>query len=87
MKAIPDISIKYKRFPDNYINDIYGWAFHKNTINDNKGKLLTLDIDFGSYCSLNCPTCFRKNNSIDDVKFENMTDGEKLAQEMERVHG
>lgn len=78
MRVIPDIPIKYTRFPDNYVNDINGWAFDKETIINNKGKLLTLDIDYGSYCSLNCPACFRKKNSIDDVKhelqFDNLVD-------------
>lgn len=60
----------YTKFPDGYINDINGWAFNEETIRLNKGKLLTLDIDFGSYCSLNCPFCFRINNSIDDNKKE-----------------
>jgi MoaA/NifB/PqqE/SkfB family radical SAM enzyme len=70
MKIMPDIPIKFDRFPDNYINDINGWAFDRATIEANKGKLLTLDLDYGSYCSLNCPTCFRKKNTIDDVKHE-----------------
>lgn len=70
MKIIPEIPIKYTRFPDNYINDVNGWAFDKATIKKNKGKLLTLDIDFGSNCSLNCLACFRKENSIDDIKHE-----------------
>lgn len=78
MRVIPDIPIKYTRFPDNYVNDINGWAFDRETIINNKGKLLTLDIDYGSYCSLNCPACFRKKNSIDDVKhelqFDNLVD-------------
>jgi MoaA/NifB/PqqE/SkfB family radical SAM enzyme len=78
MRVIPDIPLKYTRFPDNYVNDINGWAFDKETIINNKGKLLTLDIDYGSYCSLNCPACFRKKNSIDDVKhelqFDNLVD-------------
>jgi len=70
MKIIPDIPIKYVRFPDNYINDVNGWAFDKKSIESGTGNLLTLDIDFGSYCSLNCPACFRKNNSIDDINHE-----------------
>ena len=78
MRVIPDIPIRYTRFPDNYVNDINGWAFNREIIINNKGKLLTLDIDYGSYCSLNCPTCFRKNNSIDNVKhelqFDNLVD-------------
>ncbi len=66
MPSIPNIPAVFDKFPDNYINDINGWSFDKQTIYDNKGKLLTLDIDFGSYCSLNCPLCFRKKNSIDN---------------------
>ncbi|PID70667.1 hypothetical protein CSB37_01115 [bacterium DOLZORAL124_38_8] len=46
-------------FPRNYENDINGWAFDQQTLQENKGKLLTLDIDFGQYCSLKCPNCFR----------------------------
>ena len=65
MKIIPDIPVVYEKFPEGYINDIKGWAFAKSTIQKNKGKLLTLDIDFGDYCSLNCPFCFRMNNQID----------------------
>jgi MoaA/NifB/PqqE/SkfB family radical SAM enzyme len=70
MRIIPEIQIEYTRFPDNYINDINGWAFDKATIEANIGRLLTLDIDYGSYCSLNCCTCFRKENSVDNVKHE-----------------
>lgn len=70
MRVIPDIPIKYNRFPSDYINDINGWAFDKETIIKNKGKLLTLDIDYGSYCSMNCPTCFKKENSVDSDKHE-----------------
>lgn len=78
MRVIPNIPIKFTRFPNNYVNDINGWSFDKATIEANKGKLLTLDIDYGSYCSLNCPACFRKKNTIDDVKhelqFDNLVD-------------
>jgi MoaA/NifB/PqqE/SkfB family radical SAM enzyme len=70
MKVYPNIPVRFTTFPDNYINDINGWAFDKTTIAENIGKLLTLDLDFGSYCSLNCPTCFRYNNSIDNIKYE-----------------
>ena len=70
MRVIPDVAVRFSTFPAGYVNDINGWAFDRQTIVDNKGKLLTLDVDFGSYCSLNCPACFRKNNSIDDVKHE-----------------
>jgi len=70
MKIIPNIEPLYDTFPDDYINDIRGWGIDKKTIIKEKGKLLTLDIDFGSYCSLNCPGCFRKNNKADKVKNE-----------------
>lgn len=50
------------KFPENYKNDVNGWGFSAETIKNNIGKLLTLDIDFGVKCSLNCPHCFRKNN-------------------------
>ena len=73
---IPDIPEVYSFFPRNYINDINGWAFDIETIQSNKGKLLTLDIDFGSYCSLNCPFCFRMNNTVDEnereIKYEDL---------------
>ena len=59
------------KFPENYVNDVNGWAFSKEYIRKNIGKLLTLDIDFGIKCSLNCPHCFRKNNSIDKHNKEN----------------
>ena len=32
MRTIPDIPIKFTRFPDDYVNDINGWAFDKETI-------------------------------------------------------
>ena len=65
----PNIEVVYRgRFPDNYINDVNGWAFSEKYIKENLGKLLTLDIDFGIKCSLNCPHCFRKNNPVDDIE-------------------
>jgi MoaA/NifB/PqqE/SkfB family radical SAM enzyme len=70
MRVIPDIPIMYNRFPCDYVNDINGWAFDKETIIKNKGKLLTLDVDYGSYCSMNCPTCFKKENATDNDKHE-----------------
>ena len=70
MQVIPEIPIIYDKFPDNYVNDVNGWAFNEEIVKNNKAKLLTLDIDFGSYCSLNCPTCFRQKNSVDDIPHE-----------------
>ena len=57
MRSIPDIRKIFSSFPPRYVNDIHGWAFNKKTIEENKGKLLTLDLDFGELCTLNCPSC------------------------------
>lgn len=65
MLQLPDIPVRYTRFPDNYINDVNGWGFDRDTIDANSGRLLTLDIDYGTKCSLNCPFCFRRDNSVD----------------------
>ena len=55
------------KFPNNYVNDVRGWGFSAEVLRDNVGKLLTLDIDFGTKCSLNCPHCFRKNNYMNKI--------------------
>lgn len=69
MKIMLKIPIVYKgKFPKNLVNDVNGWAFSKKELQNNLGKLLTLDIDFGNYCSLNCPHCFRRNNKVDFEK-------------------
>ena len=65
MTDLSAIAPKYERFPKGYINDVRGWAFDSETIHNQAGKLLTLDLDFGSRCSLNCPFCFRRDNSVD----------------------
>lgn len=67
LKIKPNIPVVYKStFPENFINDVNGWgSFSRQTLQDNIGKLLSLDIDFGITCSLNCPHCFRKNNKAD----------------------
>lgn len=67
MKIIPKVPVVYKnRFPKNFVNSVNGWgSFSKKELKDNLGKLLSLDIDFGNSCTLNCPHCFRKNNKVD----------------------
>jgi len=67
MKIIPKVPIVYKnKFPQNFVNDVNGWgSFTKQQLRDNLGKLLMLDIDFGNFCTLNCPHCFRRNNKVD----------------------
>jgi MoaA/NifB/PqqE/SkfB family radical SAM enzyme len=65
---LQNIQIKYpSNFPDNFTNDVHGWAFSQETILANRGKLLTMDIDFGSKCSLSCPHCFKKGFRESDV--------------------
>lgn len=68
MKTIPDIPKKFNnKFPKDFKNTIPYWGFFtREEIEKNKGKLLMLDIDFGRYCSLNCPYCFRKSSVVDD---------------------
>ncbi|VVC00071.1 Radical SAM superfamily protein [uncultured archaeon] len=66
MNAIPDIPNSFEgKVPQGFVNDVNGWAFSQGELDRNKGKLLTLDIDFGNHCSLNCPHCFRRNNRAD----------------------
>lgn len=62
----PNIELKYPNtFPKHFINDVNGWAFSKDVIENSSGQLLTLDIDFGNKCSLNCPHCFKKGAFYD----------------------
>jgi len=44
-----------------------GWNFTQKELNENKGKILTLDIDLGNACSLKCPHCFRRTAVLDKV--------------------
>jgi MoaA/NifB/PqqE/SkfB family radical SAM enzyme len=70
MRIIPNIPVVYKStFPKDFINDVNGWgSYSKRILQDNIGKLLSLDIDFGNACSLNCPHCFRRNNKVDSAE-------------------
>jgi len=74
-KIIPDIALKFPSgFPTKFPNTMkYFGFFAKEEIEKNKGKLLMLDIDFGRYCSLNCPACFRKSNIVDDIAEDDLT--------------
>jgi len=74
MKVVPDIPTVFEgKFLSDFVNDVNGWAFSKKEMKENNGKILTLDIDFGNYCSLNCPHCFRRNNRVDFGKNRTMT--------------
>ncbi|MFA5993311.1 MAG: radical SAM protein [Candidatus Pacearchaeota archaeon] len=74
MKIIPEIPVVYnKKFPNNFVNKVDGWGFSKEELEENKGKILNLDIDFGNVCSLNCPHCFRRENKVDFGKGKALT--------------
>jgi len=68
-KIIPDVQKKFDgRIPLDYQNTFPYWGFlSREELRENPGKLLILDIDFGRYCSLKCPTCFRGENVVDDT--------------------
>lgn len=52
-------------FPSDYVNNVIGWGLTEEELHgqlpDGTYKLITLDIDFGSKCSLGCPHCFQSN--------------------------
>ena len=81
MKIIPDIPKKFEgQFPADYQNKIQYWGFFtREELEVNKGKLLMMDIDFRRYCSLNCASCFRKSNIVDDVNEGDLSYDELLA--------
>ncbi|MFA5019841.1 MAG: radical SAM protein [Candidatus Pacearchaeota archaeon] len=79
MKIIPEVARKFGgKFPADYQNKLPYWGFFsKEEMGSNEGRLLMMDIDFGRYCSLDCPTCFRKSNVVDkgfegDLKYDEL---------------
>ena len=80
-----------RAFPKGYLNNVDGWGISKKDLHgklaDGTYKLLTLDIDFGSACSLACPHCFRKSKMLDTSRpplsykemIALMEDGKKLG--------
>ncbi len=54
------------------INNIKGWGISRNKLHsqspDGTYKLLTLDIDFGTKCSLRCPHCFKSKFNEQEEK-------------------
>jgi len=81
MKIIPEISKKFEgQFPEDYQNKIQYWGFFTGEeLEANRGDLLMMDIDFRRYCSLECSSCFRKSNDIDDINEEDLSYDELLA--------
>lgn len=74
-KIIPNIPKKLEgKFPSDFKNTFPNWGFFsRKKLEENKGKLLMLDIDFGRYCSLLCPGCFRRDNVVDDEEEGDLT--------------
>lgn len=69
MKNLNQIPVMFAtHFPKNFVNDLNGWNFTQKELKDNKGKILTLDIDLGNSCSLKCPHCFRRTAVLDKVE-------------------
>lgn len=57
----------------------YFGFFSKDEITREAGRLTMLDIDFGRECSLKCPSCFRRNNIVDDSQNTDLTYDELLS--------
>lgn len=60
-----------------FINNVEGWGISREKLHsklpDGTYKLLTLDIDFGNKCSLQCPHCFKKNFNEEEDKGSNLS--------------
>ncbi len=68
MRIVPDIPVVFDgKFPRDYVNDVADWAFPREELEANKGRMLTMDIDFTlvGQCSLNCGHCYSHNGFID----------------------
>lgn len=79
-----DIPVVFSdKFPDGYANNVDGWGIPATELHtklpDGTYKLLTLDIDFGSECSLACPHCFRKSKLLNDPHQTPLTYNELLS--------
>ncbi len=75
------------RFPADYKIGIYGWDFSRHELSENRGKLLTMDIDFGDDCFLSCPHCFRRGGLLDknrklDLNYDEIVDVIKQGKEL-----
>jgi len=61
------------RFPNGYQNNVAWWGnisreeLH-SCLPDGTAKMLTMDVDIGNTCWLNCPHCFRRDDRVDTVK-------------------
>ena len=64
----PNIPKCHIQSPDREARNIvrYWGFFSKHDLLVNPSALLMLDVDFGRDCSLRCPSCFRRQNNVDD---------------------
>ncbi|MDD5700349.1 MAG: radical SAM protein [Candidatus Nanoarchaeia archaeon] len=78
MKIIPKIPVKFEgRFPADFQNTLPYWGFFtKEQLKEVKLRLL--DIDFGRYCSLACPGCFRRSSVVDETRDGDLSHAELL---------
>lgn len=53
------------KFPADFRDGVDGWNFTPEHLDEHSGKILTLDIDFGNVCALNCSHCFRRDGVLD----------------------
>ena len=74
IKPVDDWRESFKAGPVQY------WGFFSSDeLEANPGKLLMMDIDFGRACSLKCPTCFRRKNTVDDCGLHDLAYDEILS--------
>ena len=61
------------KFSDAYKNDVAWWGniprseLH-SCLPDGTARILTMDVDIGNTCGLNCPHCFRRDDRVDTVE-------------------
>lgn len=63
IQMFPQVQVQFEgQFPADFSIKFPGWGcFDRKTIEENKGKLLMLDIDKGFHCSRRCRNCFRQS--------------------------
>jgi len=72
-RSFPNIPKVMQHHTKSFDNRVLYWGFFtKRELNENLGKLMMLDIDFGRKCSLRCPTCFRRKNPVDDSGYSDL---------------
>lgn len=72
LPSIPEISVD--GIPNGNRNTVQYWGFfEREKLEVNQDCLLMLDLDFGRKCSLHCPSCFRKQNPVDDKYQSDLT--------------